>query len=68
MHLGRVKEWGEAEGFLQKYDDEGGEQQRETGNSRLGEVALNWLREDLRERGPRDAGEWGSEGKTYGFV
>ncbi|RMZ87223.1 hypothetical protein DV736_g5550, partial [Chaetothyriales sp. CBS 134916] len=51
MMGGRVKEWG----GMGKYDDQteaenGG---RGTGNSRLGELVLKWLREDLEERGPR---------------
>jgi CCR4-NOT complex subunit CAF16 len=34
-----------------------------TGNSLLGELVLEWLREDLAERGPRNGQN--SEGKTY---
>jgi CCR4-NOT complex subunit CAF16 len=47
MHLGRVKEWGAVEGFeLGGYG--------KSGNSRLGELVLGWLGDDLRERGPRN--------------
>jgi CCR4-NOT complex subunit CAF16 len=34
-----------------------------TGNSLLGELVLEWLREDLAERGPRNGQQ--SESKTY---
>ena len=57
MAQGRVKEWGE----LGRWDV-GGVQQRRSGNSLLGELVLGWLREDLRERGPRRGK---GEGKTY---
>jgi CCR4-NOT complex subunit CAF16 len=33
------------------------------GNSRLGQLVLHWLREDLEERGPRKGQS--AEGKTY---
>lgn len=56
MHLGKVKEWGSMESF-----DFGG--LRKSGNSQLGELVLDWLKEDLEERGPRDGSA--SEGKTY---
>jgi CCR4-NOT complex subunit CAF16 len=56
MSQGRVKEWGDIEGFLELSEGRGSE------NSALGELALKWLREDLRERGPR-CGK--GEGKTY---
>ncbi|KAL9121726.1 MAG: hypothetical protein Q9187_001720 [Circinaria calcarea] len=56
MHLGRVKEWGSMEKF-----DVGGI--RNSGNSQLGELVLEWLKDDLMERGPR--GGRASEGKTY---
>ena len=46
MHLGKVKGWGETEAFLKGMGDG-------VGNSRLGELALGWLKEDLKERGPR---------------
>ncbi|KAN0102944.1 CCR4-Not complex subunit Caf16 [Hyaloscypha variabilis] len=57
MSLGKVKEWGPMEGF--EISGRG-----ETGNSRLGELVLGWLKDDLRERGPRNRGV-GSEGKAY---
>ena len=47
MSEGRVKDWGE----ISRWEKEG--EQINTGNSRLGEIVLNWLREDLIERGPR---------------
>lgn len=56
MHMGRVKEWGS----MEKFDVSG---IRESGNSQLGELVLEWLKDDLKERGPR-AGR-ASEGKTY---
>lgn len=56
MHLGKVKEWGSMESF-----DFGG--LRKSGNSQLGELVLEWLKEDLEKRGPRDGSA--SEGKTY---
>ncbi|KAI0593046.1 CCR4-Not complex subunit Caf16 [Biscogniauxia sp. FL1348] len=60
MHLGAVREWGPADRFL-------GEAAalQSTGNSRLGELVLGWLREDLRERGPRNQDKMGTEGMTY---
>jgi CCR4-NOT complex subunit CAF16 len=57
MSMGKVKEWGSIGQFeLTKTP--------ETGNSRLGELVLTWLKEDLEERGPRNRGI-GSEGKAY---
>ncbi|CAJ2507309.1 Uu.00g084950.m01.CDS01 [Anthostomella pinea] len=60
MHLGRVREWGTADRFL-------GETAalESTGNSRLGELVLGWLRKDLEERGPRNQNSMGTEGMTY---
>lgn len=58
MSMGKVKQWGGIEEFQGKI--EGGQ----TGNSRLGELVLEWLKEDLAERGPRNKGV-GSEGKAY---
>lgn len=58
MSLGKVKEWGATDDF--EIEGKGGY----TGNSRLGELVLAWLMEDLEERGPRNKGE-GSEGKAY---
>lgn len=57
MSLGKVKEWGPMEGF--EIEGKGS-----SGNSKLGELVLGWLKEDLEERGPRN-GAVGSEGKAY---
>ena len=56
MHIGKIKEWGPVEEF-----NVGGT--RKSGNSQLGQLVLEWLKEDLRERGPR--GGQPGEGKTY---
>ncbi|MCJ1472818.1 CCR4-NOT regulatory complex component [Lambiella insularis] len=56
MHMGKVKEWGSMETF----DVVG---TRSSGNSHLGELVLEWLKDDLKDRGPR--GGRVSEGKTY---
>lgn len=56
MHLGKIKEHGPVEGF----NVDG---MRKSGNSQLGQLVLEWLKDDLRERGPR--GGRASEGKTY---
>ena len=59
MAQGKVKEWGE----MGKWEDESQEQgYGRTGNSKLGELVLKWLKEDLEERGPRDKM---GQGKTY---
>lgn len=58
MHLGTVKQWGPAEKFFEGMAPTG------DGNSQLGQLVLGWLREDLRERGPRSQGLH-SEGKSY---
>ncbi|KAI1331958.1 ABC transporter [Xylariaceae sp. FL0255] len=60
MHLGTVQEWGPADDFL-------GERAKlqSTGNSRLGELVLGWLRTDLKQRGPRNQRTMGTEGLTY---
>ena len=63
MHLGAVKEWNKTDVMLQAVDSSLGA----SGNSRLGELVLGWLRDDLRERGPRSQANRGPEGKTYGF-
>jgi len=57
MSLGKVKQWGAMETF--NVEGQGGR----SGNSLLGELVLNWLREDLEERGPRNGQQ--SEAKTY---
>ena len=56
MHIGKVKEWGSMEKF-----DVG--DIKNTGNSQLGELVLEWLNDDLQERGPR--GGQANEGKSY---
>lgn len=56
MHMGMVKEWGSIE-ELNVY------RVKKSGNSQLGELVLGWLKDDLRERGPRKGS--GTEGKTY---
>ena len=61
MHLGRVKEWGSVEYFREGRMREVA--RRQTGNSELGELVLEWLQEDLDERGPRVG--LGGEGRTY---
>lgn len=61
MHMGTVREWGETGDFLARLDGE------TTGNSRLGELVLGWLRADLKDRGPRSQNRRGPEGKTYGM-
>jgi CCR4-NOT complex subunit CAF16 len=58
MSLGKVKKWGEMDSFEVPASDGGVE-----GNSRLGQLVLQWLREDLEERGPRHG--LGAEGKSY---
>lgn len=68
MSGGKVKEWGEVEGFFDKLDgseNPAGEVKRlgQSGNSRLGELVLGWLKEDLQERGPR--GKPRSDGASY---
>lgn len=66
MHLGKVKGWGLAEEMLREVD-EGGEEKMVCvpGNSKLGELVLRWLRDDLKERGPRSQHKRGPEGWTY---
>lgn len=56
MHLGKVKEWGAIEKFNIS-------QVPQSGNSQLGELVLQWLKEDLKERGPRKG--MPEQGKTY---
>ncbi|KAG6004653.1 hypothetical protein E4U21_000877 [Claviceps maximensis] len=63
MHLGAVKDFDEADKMLGAMDATVGR----TGNSRLGELVLAWLKDDLAARGPRSHLKLGSEGKTYGF-
>jgi CCR4-NOT complex subunit CAF16 len=61
MHLGRVKQWGVAETFLEESKPVA------DGNSQLGQLVLGWLRDDLKDRGPRSQAKMNPEGKTYGF-
>lgn len=63
MHMGTVREWGETDKFLATLDGEA----EGSGNSKLGEVVLGWLRNDLKDRGPRSQNQRGPEGKTYGM-
>jgi CCR4-NOT complex subunit CAF16 len=57
MSLGRIKKWDAMENFEVPATDGGAE-----GNSRLGQLVLRWLQEDLRERGPRQG--MGAEGRA----
>lgn len=57
MSLGKVKEWGAIEEFDVK------QRAQATGNSQLGELVLQWLKQDLEERGPRNNS--GSEAAAY---
>ncbi|KIV90789.1 hypothetical protein PV10_05397 [Exophiala mesophila] len=57
MHMGRVKEWGS----MVKYDAQS-DSYTNSGNSKLGELVLRWLKEDLADRGPRDKS---SQAKSY---
>lgn len=57
MSLGKVKEWG----ALETFDLEN--KAANTGNSTLGELVLEWLKEDLKSRGPRNGVV--SEGAAY---
>ena len=58
MSLGVVKKWGPMQEFEIK-----SAQGPESGNSLLGQLVLQWLKEDLVERGPRKG--MGSEALTY---
>jgi CCR4-NOT complex subunit CAF16 len=60
MSLGKVKKWGSVEDMGVKSDPDS---RVLSGNSQLGELVLNWLQEDLDERGPRNGRR--SQGKTY---
>ncbi|KAJ5822874.1 hypothetical protein N7447_005214 [Penicillium robsamsonii] len=57
MHLGKVKALGSVESFHDEVPEWTSE------NSRLGELVLKWLKEDMKLRGPRD--NRGNQGKTY---
>ncbi|KAF2168224.1 hypothetical protein M409DRAFT_36440 [Zasmidium cellare ATCC 36951] len=58
MSLGKVKKWGPM-GTFEVPRTDGGEE----GNSRLGQLVMSWLKEDLSERGPRNVRK--AEGLTY---
>ena len=65
MHLGKIKQWGP----VQNFDIESSSsvssklKPNKSGNSRLGELVLQWLRDYLEERGPRHGAA--GQGKTY---
>ncbi|KIX98007.1 uncharacterized protein Z520_06086 [Fonsecaea multimorphosa CBS 102226] len=72
MHLGRVKEWGPMAEFEDHHHHHAeGEGDASgagagSGNSRLGELVLKWLKDDLAERGPRgNTAPDKTQGKTY---
>ncbi|OAL68844.1 ABC transporter [Trichophyton violaceum] len=46
MHMGHVRDWGSMEKFYSN-------RPRMSENSQLGELVLEWLRKDMKERGPR---------------
>ena len=48
MAQGKVKEWGDMKRFEAVSDE-----YSKSGNSKLGELVLKWLKDDLEERGPR---------------
>ncbi|KAL8808882.1 MAG: hypothetical protein Q9223_003596 [Gallowayella weberi] len=56
LHMGTVKESGATESFDMLDTSR-------SGNSQLGELVLRWLKEDLKQRGPRKG--LSNEGKTY---
>ncbi|OOQ91459.1 ABC transporter ATP-binding protein [Penicillium brasilianum] len=58
MHLGKVRADGPLETFYDQVPDWTSE------NSRLGELVLKWLKEDLKARGPRNGVS--GQAKTYG--
>ena len=60
MALGRVKKYGTMESFNVQAGGAG-----KGGNSQLGDLVLGWLKEDLKERGPRNQGNSGNAGKAY---
>ncbi|KAF2867725.1 ABC transporter-like protein [Massariosphaeria phaeospora] len=60
MSLGKVKKWGSMDQLNIRSDPN---TRFVSANSQLGELVLQWLQEDLDERGPRNGRM--SEGKTY---
>jgi len=61
LSLGRCKKWGKMEEMLQAVPSAG-----KSGNSQLGDLVMQWLEEDLEERGPRNQQK--PEGKSYEFM
>lgn len=59
--LGKIKRFGTMESFQVTTGEAG-----KSGNSQLGDVVLEWLKEDLQERGPRKHGK--SEAASYGSM
>src|ERR1700742_2480730 len=57
MSLGRVKKWGSMKELTAETA------KTNSGDSRLGQLVMQWLQEDLDERGPRNRAA--PEGKTY---
>lgn len=57
MHLGQVKQWGAIDSFDEEIPH------RVAENSRLGDLVLHWLKQDLEARGRRNG--LPSEAKTY---
>lgn len=49
MSLGRVKKWGSIDELTANKDID-----TRTGDSKLGQLVMQWLKEDLAERGPRN--------------
>ena len=68
VHLcgGKCKTDGPVEQFIGAGKNVDGEWER-TGNSRLGQLVLRWLREDYHERGPREGEENGVEERELAF-
>ncbi|KAJ5302070.1 hypothetical protein N7508_006933 [Penicillium antarcticum] len=60
MHLGKIKAFGTVESFHEQVPEWTSE------NSRLGELVLKWLKEDMQARGPRNG--HGNQGKTYQYL
>lgn len=64
MSLGRIKKWGPVEEMnVVDTTSEVEAASRRAGNSRLGQIVLRWLADDLVDRGPRQ--KQPSQGKTY---
>ncbi|KAK3365879.1 P-loop containing nucleoside triphosphate hydrolase protein [Lasiosphaeria ovina] len=73
MHMGTVRGWGPADELLRAAEEEtaaappqpGDDVLLAPGNSRLGQLVLRWLRDDLKVRGPRSQNRRGPEGRSY---